>query len=331
MSIGPSVPLFPPVPFPQVFFGPPPVSPVLPAIAETFNSGTVLDGVPVGWVIQNDPVPNPTTVSCWVSRPATGFGSGKVARGTLEGSSNYLTKRFTRAVGSGEKLRVRMGTDQSPAATTRCATCLFYSGSTLGFGLLLHSNGQVLAFDMASANTVLLATYTNGVIYDFKTILGTAGTIASIDCNGTLTSNVGTMSNSLTTVDTVRFDTYNGGLTPKGHAVVDSIVSDQSTAAPNGTLLSAGWFDGYALGTNIYGEALIAYANGGSPASAIQLVERSADGGTNWAPVFAGQTTTAAGFVITDSRPQYGSQPVSVGNTATYRVTAMNASGDQVV
>ena len=300
------------------------------ALAETFSSRSTISSVPVGWSTQIDPVPTSTTAFQWYVSNAPSWASGRVALGTLLGASNYLTKTFASAITNGGKVRLLVGTDQSPT-TTRCGHYIFYSGTTIGFSVLFFSDGRLLLGNLATADVVLANPYQANTLYDVVVSIGAAGAISSVTVNGGASAGSGTIKNALTSVDTLRADTYNGGLTPVSHAIFDAIVADTSTSAPNGTLASSGTLDGNTLGPNMYGEVVLGYTNGSSVASTIYKLERSANGGGTWATISPGITSTASGFLIIDSRPNHGSQAVRPGATATYRVTAMNASGSQVL
>lgn len=301
------------------------------AFADTFNTGYALDTPPLGWSLQTTPIPNASSETCWHVRNAPSWGSGRCARGkTLAVNSCYLTKTFDSPAGADSKIRLQLGTDQSPI-TTRNGDYRFYSGTTLAFSVFVFSDAMIYVSNMATALVVIKNPYLPNTLYDIKVLLGSSGAIVSADVNGSVTTPIGTMSNSLTSIDTLRVDNYNGALTPVGHILFDSIIVDNSQVAPNGTLVSSGSFDGVTLGANAYGEIVLGYTNGSAAASAITKLERSANGGGSWTAINHGAFKTSSGFLIYDSRPGYQSPTVTPGNTATYRVTASNASGDQVL
>lgn len=293
-------------------------------LAETFaQDDNVLDQLPAGWTGSN---------TYWSVKQAPSWATGLIAQGILQTTDQNLTKGLSSAAGSGTTVRVLFGTDGTSAE--RCGNHQFYSSGTEAFGFLPHSNGNVLLYELASgANITLVTGWASNTLYDCYCVIGAAGAITAAGCNGVAASGLPlNMANSHTSIDTCYLDVYNGGAGGVlSHAQVDAVIVDTSTAVPNGTISASGTQDGWTLGADKYGGVMIGYANGSSPASAIYKLERSSDGGTTWASVGFSTLATASGFIIWDGRPRYGSQPVTAGNTATYRVTAMNATGNQVL
>jgi hypothetical protein len=306
------------------------VSEAVIPFTDTFDSGTAADFVPTGWVLENSPGVG-TTLQNWFVKDAPSWGTGRAVWAATKAASDlYLTRAFSNTAGNGATIRLLAGTDQSPVGTTRNGTYFFYSGTTLAFAIIFFSDDKIYLNNMSGgAATVIFTGYAANTLYDIKVKLGAAGAITSANVNGTVTNTPGTMNNSVVAVNTIRADNYNGGLGAVGHAIFDAITIDTSTVIPNGTLAGSGTLDGTTLGADTYGGVALGYTNGASPASGIYKVERSANGGTTYATINAGRTQTASGWLITDARPQYGGQPVTAGNTATYRVTAINATGNQ--
>lgn len=132
-----------------------------------------------------------------------------------------------------------------------------------------------------------------------------------------------------TAVTPTRAGVYGGGSSSTTGVHVDSFsVTNVPTAT--GTVYSSGTNVGVACGCDAYSVVTLAYDHpNGSDEVSLLKVERSSDNST-WADVTSSVTTTALGsndWKIVDPRPQYGSQAVSYGGTAYYRVSPGNEAG----
>ncbi len=295
-------------------------------LAETFDTITVGAVTPSGWSEGVDPIPTSGS-QYWAGANAPAYMYGRVASAVQNAVAKYLTRTFSAAAGNGARIRLRHATTN--ATSTRAGHYKFYNGTTnVGFSILFHTDGKIYITNMATAATQV-GTYTTGTLYDITIVIGASGAISSVTVNGSTTTSPGTMNNSLTSVDRVYVDAYNGG-SGSGTIYFDGLIADNATAVPAGSLASSGTLDGVTLGCTKYGTVILGYtASGGAPS--VWRIERSADNGTTWADVtqYMLVTATASGYTIHDRRPQQGSQAVTLGSNVKYRVTAMNATGDQ--
>ncbi len=294
-------------------------------LAETFDAIATGAVTPSGWS-EETTIGGAQGVQYWGGDVAPAYMFGKVAKATQNAGDKYLYKAFASAAGNGARLRIRHATTN--ATTTRAGHYYFHSGTTLGFSILFHTDGKIYITNMAGS-AVQIGTYTTGTLYDITIVLGASGAISSVTVNGSTTSSPGTMNNSLTTVNRITVSAYNAG-SGAGTLYFDAAIADDQTAAPSGTLSITGTFDGKTLGCTKYGDVIMGYTTAGGLPS-VWRIERSSDGGTTWADItsYALVATSASGYTIRDRRPEQGSQSAALGGSVKYRITAMNATGDQ--
>lgn len=287
-------------------------------LADTFDTIATGSTTPSGWT-EETTVGGAQGVQYWTGAAAPAYMLGKVAAATQNAVDKYLSRQFGSSAGSGAKVRLRVATTNN--TSTRAGHYLFYSGTTVAFSILLHTDGNIYITNMAGSAANVKSTYATGTLYDIIVTLGSSGAISNVSVNGSNTASPGTMNNSLTTINTVRADAYNGG-SGAGTLYFDAFIADDSSAVPNGSLTTTGTQDGVSLGGINNANITVAYTNSSSVASAILRVERSPDNST-WTDKTTAVTLTsgASGWTIKDASPLSGNNY--------YRITAANGTGDQ--
>lgn len=201
-------------------------------------------------------------------------------------------------------------------------------GSSFIAGTYIDNTTVVGWYGSGGASTVNLKTNvaSNDVLYICMAIDLTAKKVKWW-VNGTLYDNSGSWYSTLGTgtpaVDRLWLDTY----TPNSHTgdnYLDnfkaSTTAPISTAPSSGTLYGSGTHSGVVCGPTIYGSSVLV-CSGGS----VNIVERSADGGTTWADITANCQITDLGggdWKVVDTRPTLGSQAATFGSAVKYRTTS---------